>query len=94
MSPAAAVVATITATSMLVTAAAEVCTQDTYTVAKGSAAMYAQYVHRGEGVKVFLGILSPKKCFISHRLKLMNGNGEETLKNVKYNHITIAIDIK
>ena len=47
----AAVVATITATSTIVTAAAEVCTQDTYTVAKGSAAMYAQYVHRGEGVK-------------------------------------------
>ena len=52
MSIAAAVVATITATSTIVTAAAEVCTQDTYTVAKGSAAMYAQYVHRGEGVKV------------------------------------------
>ena len=51
MSIAAAVVATITATSTIVTAAAEVCTQDTYTVAKGSAAMYAQYVHRGEGVK-------------------------------------------
>ena len=53
VSIAAAVVATITATSTIVTAAAEVCTQDTYTVAKGSAAMYAQYVHRGEGVKVF-----------------------------------------
>ena len=50
MSPAAAVVATITATSTLVTAAAEVCTHTTYTVAKGSAAMYAQSVHRGEGV--------------------------------------------
>ena len=53
MSIAAAVVATITATSTIVTAAAEVCTQDTYTVAKGSAAMYAQYVHRGEGVNQF-----------------------------------------
>ena len=52
VSLAAAVVATITATPTLVTAAAEVCTKDTYTVAKGSAAMYAQYVHRGEGVNV------------------------------------------
>ena len=29
----------------------EVCTLNTYTVAKGSEAMYAHYVHRGEGVK-------------------------------------------
>ena len=44
--------------------------------------------------KVFYVFLSSKKCFISHRFKLKNGNGEETQKNVKYNHITIAIAIK
>ena len=32
-----------------------------------------------------------KKCFILHRLKMKNGNGEVTPKNVKNTHITIAI---
>ena len=51
VSLAAAVVATVTATATLVTAAAKCMPHWTYTVAKVSATVYAMYVHRAEEVK-------------------------------------------